>query len=224
LAEAIRTRRIQCLVFPMAHDVNVPALSRLALPTATMAKAATNRVDFDQESLLRDGVRRLARQGCRSIGLVTNIGKPDPVYSIFRKAIRDEGLRTRGRWIRSPSHSVSEPSLSRYGYTEFKSMWELRDKPDGLIVYPDAMVNGVIMAVLEAGRSLVTEQMKFLFHRNSKISVFCPFPVTWAISDEEALAEGLIDMIYRQFAGEKITPVFLPYVFHDDAEARSKHR
>jgi DNA-binding LacI/PurR family transcriptional regulator len=219
VTEAIRTRRIQCLVFPVAHSVNLPALSRLALPTATMNYPATNRVNFDQESLLREGVRHLARQGCRSIGFMSNIqsgDKMDPFHRAFRKVIHEEGLKTRNDWIRRPSHNIREGDLERHGYTEFKSLWELREKPDGLIVFPDIMVRGVIMAVLDTGRALVTQHMKFVFHRNAHLNFFCPFPVIWAISDEDSLAAGLIQLIQKQFRGEKISPVLLPYTFKID--------
>jgi hypothetical protein len=37
--------------------------------------------------------------------------------------------------------------------------------------------------------------------------------VTWAISDENIWARGLIDLIEKQFGGEKISPVTLPYVY-----------
>jgi DNA-binding LacI/PurR family transcriptional regulator len=233
LAEAIRTRRIQCLVFPIVHSVNLPALSRLALPTATMSRGSVNQVDFDKERMLLEGVRHLASQGCRSIGLMSNIvakDKVDPFHRTFRKIIRESGLITRSDWIRRPSHTIREVNLESHGYAEFRHLWELREKPDGLIVYPDTMARGVIMSILDFGKTLVTQQMKFVFHRNAHLNIFCPFPVMWAISDEEVLAKGLIEQIEKQFAGEKTSPVFLPYRFQNNegphvtrAATSSKH-
>jgi hypothetical protein len=58
--------------------------------------------------------------------------------------------------------------------------------------------------------------MKFVFHRNSRARLICPFPATWAISSEDLMAAELIGIIQKQFSGEKISPVFLPYSFESN--------
>ena len=92
-------------------------------------------------------------------------------------------------------------------------MLRLREKPDGIIVLPDMVAIGVVIAVLELGRQMARKPMKFVFHRNAHIRLLCPFPVTWAISDEDVLAQGLIRMLQRQFDGKKVSPSRLPYIF-----------
>ena len=221
LADAIQKRRIQCLVAPTINTANFPALTKLALPIAFVAySGSANRVNFDEETLLRQGAHALKVQGCKSVGIISplnprheNAGPFGKFFNHFEKALRDEGLKTRDEWIFSPSAHEYE----KHGYASFQKLWALREKPDGLIVYPDVVANGAITAILEIGMESVTRQVKFVFHRNAHTNFLCPFPVTWAISDEDTLAAGLIEQIEKQFKGAKTTPILLPYVFKKTA-------
>jgi DNA-binding LacI/PurR family transcriptional regulator len=85
-----------------------------------------------------------------------------------------------------------------------------------LIVYPDVLVRGVITAILELGIEVATPNMKFIFHRNAHIAQFCPFAVTWVVSDEDAWAEALIRVVEKQFDGEKISPVRIPFSLEEN--------
>ena len=48
---------------------------------------------------------------------------------------------------------------------------------------------------------------------NAHLPYLCPFPVTWAISDEDKLADALINLIQKQFEGTPIEPSHLDYDF-----------
>ena len=50
------------------------------------------------------------------------------------------------------------------------------------------------------------------------MDILCPFPALWAISDEEKVADALIDLVHRQHEGKKIFPVLLAVRFPDDPE------
>jgi DNA-binding transcriptional regulator YhcF (GntR family) len=217
LEEAIVNRRIQCLIFPVANEFNFSSLNRLPLPIATLTYTSKKKVDFDQENLFREGVRRLASEGCRSVSLLSSVHRgdwlTDEPYRLFKRAARDEGLITHEKWMPRPAGPLSNLELEFHGYTQFKKMWKLRDKPDGLLVWPDTVARGVVTGVLETGLNSVIQQMKFVFHRNAHLGFICPFPVTWAISDEDKLAEGLIQLIQKQFEGGRASPMLFPYEF-----------
>ncbi len=222
LAEAILNRRIQCLVAPTLNSVDAPGLARLALPTAFINNPSSpNQIDYDREHFFRESARRLAAQGCRSVGLISSLHiekgagtNYDQFYRHFHQAARREKLATQSDWIGKPAHYA--PPSENLGYEQFHRLSRLGKKPDGLIVYPDTIVRGVVTAVLELGLREVSRQMKFVFHRNAHIDYLCPFPVTWAISDEWGLAEGLIQLIKSQFRAERISPVALPFLFKTD--------
>jgi hypothetical protein len=51
-------------------------------------------------------------------------------------------------------------------------------------------------------------------------SVLYPFPVIWGISDEDLIACEIARSIERQFAGEKVAPLLLPYRFAEEVTIR----
>ena len=221
LADAISHRRIQCLVGLTLNSVDSPALAQLPIPTAfTSNPYSPNQAQFDWEGFFRESLQRLAAQGCRSVGVISNILPPEedvgaPSFDhYFHRAVRDAGLVTRESWFRRPTNYIRE--LPEFGYQEFRHLWQQPEKPDAVIVYPDLAASGAVIAILETGMKLVTERMKFVFHRNAHLKFLCPLPVTWAITDEDILARGLIELIERQFAGKKGSPILLPYQFRDD--------
>ena len=220
LAKAILERRIQCLVAPSFTLTSLPAMARLKLPTAFLANPVSNHyVNFDHEDLLHESIRRLAAQGCRSIGLLSSVSPQSSVrdlamfYRRFENIVQAAGLTTRAEWILKPSKPVED--FEGYGYTEFLRFWEQDKKPDGFVIYPDSVVQGAITAILELGIHVVPQRMKFVFHRNAHIRLLCPFPVIWAVSDENIWAEWLVRIIQKQFNGEKVAPVILPYRFEE---------
>ena len=227
LAEAIRHRRIQCLIAPTLNDIDFPALIRLNVPTAFPNNRLNfHNVGFDLEDMLRKGVRSLAKQGCRTVGLLTSMPVADPsvkvigdnFYPCFRQAAQAEGVTIHEHWIRKPPKWIPSFDLKRYGYEEFKKLWALPKKPDGLIIYPDTVVRGAILAILKLGLQ-VPEQMKFVFHGNAHGRLLCPFPTTWVISDEAQMAAQLIQMIQKQFNGETVSSVSLPHSLESDEGA-----
>jgi len=224
LTDAIRLRRVQCLVAPTLNGFDAPALARLRLPSAfTVNPSSTSQVIFDMKSMLREAARELASQGCRSIGLISHIMPDSPTelmarfYEFFDQAAREHGLTTRKEWIRRPERATTE--FERYGYHQFKALWNQPELPDGVVVYPDTVVRGVIAAVLELGVNEIPARMKFVFHRNDFSHPLCPFSATWAVSDVERVAAELIKLIQLQFAGEKTAPVFLDHSFETTGAA-----
>jgi len=197
LAEAIQNRHIQCVIAPSATFKESPPLAQLTVPTAFAGNPGSlNRASFDLEDFLREGLRCLARQGCRSVGLLGhfphlaqqegNLYDVYPYHESLVKVIHEEGLVTRPEWISKwPDARISHEN---HGY----------------------LARGVITAVLKYGIEVVPAQMKFVFHRNAHANLLCPFPVTWGITDEDMMAKRLIQIIEKQFRGEKVMPTLIP--------------
>jgi DNA-binding LacI/PurR family transcriptional regulator len=218
LAQAIFQRHIHCVVSPNVNSKSLPVLSKLTLPVAFMnGQPRKPGVSFDELEFLRGGIHRLAEQGCRTIGFITNVPPIDGDFRNFVREIRAAGLETRTEWMIQPPEFQFR--LVDYGFRAFRQLWKSATRPDGLLVYPDIAARGVVTAVLQAGVR-VPDELKLVFHRNAHISMLCPFPVTWAISDEHAAAEGLVISLQKQFAGEKLSGVLVPYTFEYDDAAR----
>lgn len=222
LEKALRERSIQCLVAPSLSHNCIPALNTLKIPTAFLGnRESTHQIDSDLADLFEKSVRHLAGQGCRSVGIISMIDLgTNPAqagfYQQFEEAVRAGGLTTRPEWIRPPARCVLDSESDGHGYAEFFRLWQHEEKPDALVVYPDTLVRGIVTAVLELGIQVVPPRMKFVFHRNAHIPQLCPFPVTWAVSDEDAWAEGLVRIIEMQFSGGKISPVLVPFSLEEN--------
>ena len=119
-------------------------------------------------------------------------------------------MATRSEWIKFPRKYITHKTI--FGYKEFHSLWSLPDRPEAVVVFPDMVVRGVVAAVLELGVHR-SNDVKFCFHRNSHVEVLCPFPALWAVNDGGRVADGLIDLVRRQHAGETVSPVKLSLEF-----------
>jgi DNA-binding LacI/PurR family transcriptional regulator len=218
LAQAIFNRQIQCVVAPNVNSKSLPLLDKLTIPVAFMTMRPNHPgVDFDEASFLRGAIRRLADQGCRTIGFITNVPVIDGDFSNFIREVEAAGLESHPDWMVQPPRF--QHHLQEYGFHAFRKIWKLTNRPQGVIAYPDVVARGVILAALQAGVR-VPQEIQFVFHRNAHARVLCPFPVTWAISDEHAAADGLIAAIDAQFAGRPPEHVYLPFTLVDDDAAR----
>jgi DNA-binding LacI/PurR family transcriptional regulator len=87
----------------------------------------------------------------------------DDFFPWFHRVGLANGLAVREEWIRKPTAPVADIQL--FGYRQFKKLWALREKPEGLVIYPDLAVRGAILAILEIGIEKVTSRMKFVLAR-----------------------------------------------------------
>ncbi len=220
LADAIRHQRIQCLIAPALNGANLGFVARLPIPTATIRNEKTSAwVDVDMKFMFRESVRRLAAQGCRSIGVISGMHRPEPgvpehFYSLFEEALREEGLPLHPKWERSPPEPVFS-GFEKHGYTDFKKFWKEKSKPDGLIVFPDLVVRGVILAALELGFHDVSRKIKFVFHRNAHVPILSPLAATWATTNEDEVARSLISLVQMQFRRQDAASILIRHTFEE---------
>ncbi len=217
LAEAIQSRRIQCLIVPNLNAVSAPALSKVTVPTAfsSMNLFSSNRVEYHEAQLLRESMRLLAAKGCRTVGVITHVFpelSPD-FYPHLERAVEAAGMTMRKEWLLRPDGII--PDMEALGYEKMKAILKQRQQPDAMMIFPDDVVRGAILAILEAGYQRVTKKMKFAFHRNTRARVLCPFPAIWAISEEETMAQELVETVLRQFDGKAVSPTRIPYSFRE---------
>ena len=221
LQNAVRRQEIQGLIVLLVNAINQPALVKLSVPSAFISSATglPNRVSFLNSKLFAEALQQLVMSGCQSVGLISSVHF-DPRSAIlsesmffledFKLEVKKLGLHTRPEWICLPDEYSRDPAL--LGYRCLHSVYKLKERPDALIVYPDIVVSGVITAALELGLHR-QEGPVFFFHNNKGSGLLCPFPAYWAITDTDMAAEALIDLVFRQYRGEKIEPVHLPFVY-----------
>jgi DNA-binding LacI/PurR family transcriptional regulator len=229
LATAVANKEIQGLIVPLVSGQNLPAILALALPMSFITGAVGVRnkvVSMDSKELFRGYLTRLLRKQCRTVGLISSIhleldspvkSKHPDFEKNFRLELESHGMETCDEWIISPDSKLDNPM--NFGYRQFLQMWETGDRPDALIAYPDVVVPGIITAALQLGL-YNSNAIQFCFHRNKKFQSICPFPVIWSVTDEDLIADKLIEIVKLQFAGESLSPVYIPFTFveQDGAE------
>jgi len=222
LEKALEERSIQCLVAPSISTYSGPALQRIKIPTAFLGLPdSDHHISSNMWDFFAETCRHLVAQGCRSVAVISTFHDGlrqvgDEFYQLFEEAMRAHNLVTRPEWIRRADHHIFDWEADAFGYREFHRLWQGEEKPDALIVYPDILVRGVAAAILELGIAAKAPNMKYVFHRNAHIAQFCPFPVTWMVSDEDAWAEALIRVVEKQFDGEKTSPLLIPFTLQEN--------
>jgi len=175
----------------------------------------------------------LARQGCRSVGLIgpidpEDVGSNPDAYSShwlgilehFVAVAGDLKLQVKNSWMQicRSRDWMRERTHSQFGYEGFMNLWGQPEKPEGLVVYPDSVVTGTIMAIREK-QVRVPKDLKLVLCKNETIDLFCPMPATFLVLSERDTARALMKQIQRQFRGESCEPISLPFkiVAHDNS-------
>lgn len=219
LAEAIRKRNIQALIVGIVNDKDMEWLGKLKVPLVVHGSVdLPSSVGFDDRQMFRLGMESLKQRGCRSAGLI--LARPLKAFEksqdtedfehFFRNLASELGLRVKRNWIRGPGDQVVRGGLENFGYEEFRKLWSQREHPDGLMVWPDTVARGAVLAMVEA-RVRVPQDLHLILHRNSEVNFLCPLPAQWIVSHAADTAEALIDQARKHLSGDAVRPVRVLY-------------
>ena len=227
LVRAAQRRRFQGFI---GIGIGLPDLAwqqKLPVPSAFLGARPSFRHDVhsDSRQFVDASVRELARQGCRSAGFLAPIMGaeescyPDGSHTLYYEMVEhfmdlatDLGLTVKNDWVRV--HHLSRPGAVRdqeqFGYEAFLKLWSLPEKPEGLIVFPDTVVRGMLLA-LGQKQVRVPDELKLVLHKHESLDLFCPMPVTFMVSSERETAQALIEQVQKQFRGESCERILLPH-------------
>jgi DNA-binding LacI/PurR family transcriptional regulator len=222
LVRAAQQRRIHAVIMPVTGWPQLNWVSKLPVPSAFLSSAQRpNTVHLDLPRMAELCVNALAGQGCRSVGLITSapqdaVDESGDVHEYvgyhqrLHEAIADCGLRVEKAWIRSPrpDNVLGLSGQEQFGYEQFHALWNLPERPEGLIVDVDTMSQGVVKAMLER-QVRVPDQLRVVLSKNKHVDFFCPLPVTWCVTDETALVRALIESVQKQFRGEPCETMYI---------------
>lgn len=223
LARAVDRRQVQAVLATDVPEEVVTWLQALPVLTAYFTYAPVrNRVSLDFDQFAEASVALLKKQGCRSAGVISILEPGQPAgaansaaassdfYAHFTEVCQAQGIEVRSEWIRTAHGFVRDESQEEFGYKEFKQIWRQAHRPEGLVVFPDTSVPGVIMSLLEQ-RVNVPAELKLVAHKHAEINFLCPLPITYLYSSTELIARALFSQLERQFAGETCEPIVLPF-------------
>ena len=212
LAKSIEQRQIQGIVGVKMDRRSLRWLQKLPIPGAYHASGTEDGiVSYDWVPMVQMSLERLRAQGCRSVALIAPFqtempdifgGGKDRIEFLlkFTDVARDLGLEVHDELMRLPAGPIiGDRAAHRFGYEQFHALWKLPARPDGLLVYPDSVVDGTILAMAELG---VSGGLRVVFHRNKLLDLVCPFPANWVQSDETVVAAALVEQLRKQLRGE----------------------
>ena len=230
LSKAMEKREIQGLIVPLASGPDLDWLQNTPVPSSILTTDMTfkNGVSGDFRELVRLGLEELHRQGCRSVGTISSmlLHAEDPRSSeldFFRSFVDiagELGMKIHNDWIRVPAQFT--PHFSHLGHEQFNALWDLPERPEGLLVYPDEVVPGVITAMLER-RVNVPQDLKVVFHLNDLIPYVCPFEAIYLRTEVGGIADSLIQMVQTQLDGKEPEPVQIPTALVRSANLNRKN-
>lgn len=222
-ARAAEQREFQASIIPQTDQLLSPWLTKLSVPTAFFTTPdIPNAVGVDMLQFAELSLQALARQGCRSIGAIlplatTSAGREsgDPSRGFFERfgeVAQQLGLTTKNQWMRLLPDDAAPTGGSQesFGYEQFRELWGQSEKPDGLVVWPDTVARGAIMAMLEQ-QVRVPAELKLALHKNEAVDLLCPMPATFLVSSERQIAQALIQQVQKQFRGETCEPIILGF-------------
>ena len=223
LVEAASRRAHQGLIIGIPNTLEINWLSKLGLPLAVIGSPPLPaRVGMDSEQLFELVLRDLRDRGCRTVGMITAVevkkklqpssGEQEAYFHSFMQRLGDFGLTTRNSWVRTSPRLLLNQEHEEFGYREFHEIWSQPERPDGLFVYPDTVVEGTIKAILQESVA-VPEDLKLVFHRNEGSPVLCPLEASWMVTDTLRVAKALIGLVERQLAGQEVEPIHIPFGF-----------
>ena len=193
--DAVNSGAVQAMI---AFGVSLPEIKWLErLPVRLVMLNDLQRPDClnsKPEELFVPALEKLRHCGCRRVAAIVP-GDPAALRTALKRNVLLNIFRRNGVRI-MPRNTMLMPvdtgkSFEELGYEAFGRLYSNRPRPDALIVYPDHAARGVINAVLQCGVR-VPEELRIVFHRNTELPYFCPFPVDYIECGIAETADRLI--------------------------------
>jgi DNA-binding LacI/PurR family transcriptional regulator len=185
-------------------------------------------VSLDYSTLASICITSLVEQGCKSVAVISGLSKEGlsslekrtshtGFYQTLYAIAKDHGIKVHDEWKDFPVTQPGVQSISsqQHGYNLFHEIWQKPNRPDGLIVYPDSLMPGILLAVAELNVR-VPEDLALAYHRNMQTTIFNPYPATEAVLIEREIAEALIAQAKRLWSGEKCDIIRVKFHLNDN--------
>ena len=199
LNDAIRRSEVSAVVGAMTTTEEVEWLEKLPVPVSVFCSGASETsasVGLEMGEFLRSSMVRLKERKCRSVALICGDGLPN--FDSFFDLAKEIGLKALPEWALQRNSWPEE--FEEFGYESFGKIWSGTTKPDGLIVYPDNIALGVIMAILQKGAQ-VPSQLKLVMHCNEEVYIHCPLPADWQVVSVVKIVDALWKQLRAQADG-----------------------
>jgi DNA-binding LacI/PurR family transcriptional regulator len=170
LLEDIRKGRVHGILGIYLSEKVMNLLDKMDTPVVTHARFSRNRVEFDLDALVREGILELNRQGCKNIGVwmpaapaLASDASAEPektkAFAVYQKTMSELGKNADERLFHQAVIPVENFETSVGGPRQQQG-YELARKvlqgdaaliPDGIVIGDDLMTSGAFAAMCRAG-------------------------------------------------------------------------
>lgn len=204
LVRLVRENRVGSVIVASTTSAMLPWLRKLPhVASFSDGESKAGGVEIDFKQIVELGLGALSEQGCRSVGLMCgNMGRRSDFHAHFQSTANALGLRVDESWtMPQAKRSLTPGKFHTCGYGSFRAFWRQPNRPEGLMIYPDSFVPGVLLAMTELGLR-PPDDLRLAYHRNEGTPILNPFPATEAILSEREIAAALIAQARRLQGGE----------------------
>lgn len=213
LLHAIERSKVNGVIGAMLTGEEADWLEKLPIPVSLYGVTGSSRSALETDGdFLEVSLQRLKARKCRSVGLITGIGVGD--VENFIQLAKRMGFKTSRQWVCRQEAWPEE--FEQFGFESFGRIWSSEKKPDGLIVHPDSIALGVIMAILQKGIR-IPEDLHLVMHCNEEVYLHCPLPVDWQVVSIVRIVEGLWKFLQIQAEGKRPRKITIPLVMRPES-------
>ncbi len=225
LIRMARTRQIQGVLTSSTSPERTPWLDSLPIPYATISNPAlAHAFNWNRKKLASMAINQLIKRGCQQPAtLTTTSGSPVPradayqmgIYNGHKEAIEAANLAFNPeRMIGLAPECVISTSngFAEFGFQAFQQLWEdlpSEERPDGLFIYPDSLLPGVLLAASSRGLK-IGEDIQLVVYSNEEIPLFCPYPIDQTCVRVADAAEALVQHIENELKNRATKSQILP--------------
>jgi DNA-binding LacI/PurR family transcriptional regulator len=159
-------------------------------------------VSFDERDTVRQYMVTLAQAGCKSVGVLgmalCDEGAPAHWLKPIVEAAQIEGLAIISEWTPMAKGKVT----AQVGYEQFLHLWNLSEKPDGIIVTDDVACRGVLRGCLHLGVDLPND-IQLITHSNKGVEFPYHKSLTRIEFDAREQVRHGVDLALKLLRGKK---------------------
>lgn len=213
IATAVRNRQVQAIISPSGGEY-LEDIKEFGIPFAIHSVIESPwTVCTDISQMQRLALQWMKDSGCETAGVISQYGRGAKwFYDDFQSYAQGLGIRLRPEWILANDQAA--PNMTALGDIQFRRLWGMKKKPDGLFVYHDINARGVINAMSHLDVKS-PEDIKLIVHHNIEVPFHQPFPLMTAAISVEEVAAAMIRQIHIQMRGETPQHILLPYHLHE---------
>jgi DNA-binding LacI/PurR family transcriptional regulator len=215
IRDDLKAQRLAGL-FLVSAAVSYPVIQPYAGDLPVVGISETPHAGVRQFPLARNWAERavdeLARLGCRRIAIVT-AGQQSPAYvQHVVDLIVQRGLETRRPWLQAAW--PEEPQWARHA-THLLMDRPADDRPDGMIITDDNLVEEAVGGVLDAGVKVPSE-LHVVAHCNFPWPAPSVVPLRRLGYDARQIVRRAVEMISAMQGGDQVNALEVPVVYEEE--------